>query len=865
MMADAGAKAVKTQLDKILDDYTSTFNKAMDDYINEFTQKYGTDRAGEITSAFQDAIDKAAKNPTGNMDKSVMQGSLDIYNKYLKGTSDFWAFKDSFEKAVKSKANLDPELAKLQSQASSFQKILETGKAGGNGGGNGTDKPEVDKDAFAKALEERKKQYELYYKWVSSMGEESANAQFAKLVAGGKSYREYLLKEINSGKNNKEQTFTLKSALADVDQIKKPFDAFKDEVKLTKESSADLTDYIKYLNEEIAKLNGKESENDKQKLGFLNEEKVKATNEELTKTIEAFDELMKKTQDFNSQRLDVETKYTADVQLLEKRRTSIGEEEYAARLALLKKNKAKELDDIADAAFEETDIAKRIADSKRELSNEELKTRIADIQKALAEEEFSAEKKKELERDLTDTVLQLLDQREAAMQRAMETVNNFASTFVSITGKDSGIADLTQNVSQMASSYAKIGDIQQQLKAGTISTAEANEMSTEAMASGYMAVLSIITKIYEIGEAEVTAQIAAEREAYLNAIKTYAVHLETARLLRDSARERMNFDEAHLNALKEEQSILQDQKKANEEAFASSLENMMSRYNKTGANGKNVDGVWRGRSRGGSSSGPKGIESALFNAAFDENGEMYSRAESEKRIAKLMATLKALDAQGKLDEEDKIKYDQLQALYDEGVDINNALNDAIKAQQQILTGTTSSSISDAIIDGFKNGKYAAADYADNFKELMRDSMLSLAADKALQPAMEQWYSSFAKASESGGGLSKREVSNLQKQYEKNINDYNTLVQQMSEASGIALAAGGEADKNSLSGAIKGVSQETASLVAGQMNAIRVNQAKGVVIMDKQLKSLANIETNTSYLLKIYDLIKNNNNLRAKGL
>ena len=54
------------------------------------------------------------------------------------------------------------------------------------------------------------------------------------------------------------------------------------------------------------------------------------------------------------------------------------------------------------------------------------------------------------------------------------------------------------------------------------------------------------------------------------------------------------------------------------------------------------------------------------------------------------------------------------------------------------------------------------------------------------------------------------------------------------------------EKDSLSGAIKGVSEETASKLGGQINAIRMNQAEATNLLRQQLIRLSMIAQNTSY-------------------
>lgn len=71
------------------------------------------------------------------------------------------------------------------------------------------------------------------------------------------------------------------------------------------------------------------------------------------------------------------------------------------------------------------------------------------------------------------------------------------------------------------------------------------------------------------------------------------------------------------------------------------------------------------------------------------------------------------------------------------------------------------------------------------------------------------------------------------------------------------------EANSLSGAIKGVSEETAGLIAGQMNAIRINQAHALALMDEQLTYQMEIAANTRYNRKL-DLLVDIKNILQSG-
>lgn len=59
---------------------------------------------------------------------------------------------------------------------------------------------------FDGEIEYKKQQYALYFRWVRNMGEDVANTQFATLLKGGKSYKEYVENEIKALRiNNKPE------------------------------------------------------------------------------------------------------------------------------------------------------------------------------------------------------------------------------------------------------------------------------------------------------------------------------------------------------------------------------------------------------------------------------------------------------------------------------------------------------------------------------------------------------------------------------------------------------------------------------------------------------------------------------------
>ena len=78
---------------------------------------------------------------------------------------------------------------------------------------------------------------------------------------------------------------------------------------------------------------------------------------------------------------------------------------------------------------------------------------------------------------------------------------------------------------------------------------------------------------------------------------------------------------------------------------------------------------------------------------------------------------------------------------------------------------------------------------------------------------------------------------------------------------------------SLTGSVKGVSEETASIIGGQLNAMRINQVESIVVIRHQLAVLNVIASNTAFnshlqkLDTIVTILQNSStdSLRSQGL
>lgn len=172
------------------------------------------------------------------------------------------------------------------------------------------------------------------------------------------------------------------------------------------------------------------------------------------------------------------------------------------------------------------------------------------------------------------------------------------------------------------------------------------------------------------------------------------------------------------------------------------------------------------------------------------------------------------------------------------------LNDAEKQKQELLTATTEANITDAIINGFRNGQSSMEDFAKTFEDLMKDAMLNVMKTSYLEPEIAKWVAQFESAM-SDQRLTDQETKDLRDLWNSIIkggNDY------MSAMNGVTQTLSQKTDSQ-LTGAVKGMTQESAELLAGQVMGIREYQVKSFMQATEMLDA---INTQSVHLGKIVD-------------
>ena len=187
-------------------------------------------------------------------------------------------------------------------------------------------------------------------------------------------------------------------------------------------------------------------------------------------------------------------------------------------------------------------------------------------------------------------------------------------------------------------------------------------------------------------------------------------------------------------------------------------------------------------------------------------------------------------------------------------------------------------LGDSLVEAFKTGEDAAKAMETTVNEVLQNIVVNQLKKKFLENQLQGALNQLEK--DMGywngdnfvfDGLSDEEIARFKASVgaaTANFNNAMKLYEDLFKELGL------DDTDESLTGAVKGVSEETANILAGQMNAIRINQLDMSAIMRQQLQELNQIAANTAYnkylqrIERIITILESNNSsnaLRSQGL
>ena len=269
------------------------------------------------------------------------------------------------------------------------------------------------------------------------------------------------------------------------------------------------------------------------------------------------------------------------------------------------------------------------------------------------------------------------------------------------------------------------------------------------------------------------------------------------------------------------------------------------------------------------------VDKALGESVYDNQKALINNMREQR--AHLRAMWEAEESKKKTDSG---KVNQYKEQYEElGRQIEDTIAEITESVTQTSAKDLATQLSDAIAeaysDGFNSDKVKSAIEKVTNQVLgnaVKNALKKQFLEQQLQNAVKQLQRDMGFDDEGGGsfdGLTPEE----QQRFKDRV---NSIAQGYAEALKLYEDLFKDLDDNgdpttSLSGAIKGASQESIDLLAGQTNAVRVNQVQEIEILRQQLIHLANIDGKLSVSNRHLEQIEKNTSgsasdpLRAQGI
>lgn len=814
----------------------------------EFTAK-----EREILDSIGGGADKVAEGSIEALEKTISK----LRAKYKEATTD------------KERAEL---LAKIKEQEALLKKMDLSG----------TSSKTTQKDPFTEQLEARKKKYTEYYNWVNSKDEvvrNAAKAEFAGLLKEGSSYLDYLqkqrdqlIKAIGSGtatKTQAEELQKLNNAIAN-ETKETVLAGFEKELKEQLSGARSILEMVNILEEKRKALTGDGSDLDKGKSDIIKkqQEDVEQKAKDRTKA------LLSEYADYLGKKITFEANYAENSRLLneqlakaktdDERRIAL---EALANLEKERKKYAKSSgNEDYDALVEEyktyqqkcADISAQY-DEKIALAtqqnNEEL---VAKLQEAKNKALSSAALQELTDSgaweqlfgnldDLTTAQIQaLIDKIEA--QKAQLGVELNPQDLDVVLSKLREAKDEIQTRNPFKALSTALKDYKKDASKANLSEVFKGVGATADLVKGsFDAVTGAIEKMGGSMDDE-TQAILGDVGGIVDGIGKMAQGYATmnpAQMIQGAVGMLTSvFDLFNSRDRKAERAI---------KKHAAAVEELERAY-------KVLEHA---------------VDKALGESVYDNQKALINNMREQR--AHLRAMWEAEESKKKTDSG---KVNQYKEQYEElGRQIEDTIAEITESVTQTSAKDLATQLSDAIAeaysDGFNSDKVKSAIEKVTNQVLgnaVKNALKKQFLEQQLQNAVKQLQRDMGFDDEGGGsfdGLTPEE----QQRFKDRV---NSIAQGYAEALKLYEDLFKDLDDNgdpttSLSGAIKGASQESIDLLAGQTNAVRVNQVQEIEILRQQLIHLANIDGKLSVSNRHLEQIEKNTSgsasdpLRAQGI
>ncbi|NBH91119.1 phage tail tape measure protein [Muribaculaceae bacterium Z1] len=808
----------------------------------------------------------------------------------------------------KRKALLDLQHKQNLAQIEREEKeLIEARKKAGKGGLSDTEKQGFEQrrtyenqsytqsqnKLFEGELDYKRKQYELYWRWVENMGKDVADKQFASLLQSGGSYKEYIEKQIAELQGKKQAgvltegegnfLISLNVQYDELTGARTALEAFKQAVSETIGRSQTLAEKLEAVADAKRKLENGES-------GIVNDDDRAAMSLELSKQEADLQKQVHETvlndyRTFEEQRKSITEEYA----LLRAEAERMGDEE---RIKLINKAETEALSALNTGFLLQTDSWKKLFSDLDTLSVGQIQKLVSDIDKQLAAGTLK------LSPVDYKAVIESLNQ---AKQRIQE-LNPFAAL-------DTFFNDYLKAKQKLAKAKAALAKGE-----GSKEDVESAEREVKSAANGITQSVEKVT--------DITTDCASSLQSMFDALGMDGVSdgigtaIELMGELGNAAASVGQFMAGDVvggitGMISSITSVIGIFAKMHDAKYEKKIQNLQKQidalersYSRLERAFNNTYWVFNDEERAGFERNIQLIEDQI--AALEQQRQTARRAWDFAQYAQLTAQIKDLNQQlskakegddmlglyeqqkASLREQQELMKQQIQAERDKKKTDNDKIqqwNDAIEQiEQQIedldrqmmetFAGTTTKEAldqyADAIVDAYCAGEDAAKALGDTTREVLKKAVVDALKRNFLAKAMDDAIQYLGEAM-SDGELTAREKS----KFEALVNAAGATFTNALEAVGdwIKDIDDEATSSDPLTGAVTSMSEETGGVIAGRLNAFIINQTDQTSVMRQQLLQQSAIVQNTAtanvILAEVRDTLKRietkDNSLLSQGI
>lgn len=717
---------------------------------------------------------------------------------------------------------------------------------------------------FEGELDYKKKQYQLYFRWVQNMGKEVADKQFEKLLTDGNSYKQYVENEIakleekrNGGTKLTEgegnYLISLTTQRDELNGEKTALEKFKQQVSDSIGQCQTLAEKIEAVAKAKAKLENGESgivsTDERAEASLVLSQQDADLQKELQKTV------LDDYRTFEEQRQSITTQYA----LLRTQAEKMGD---AERLAQINKAEQEALSALNMSFLQQSEswknlftdidtltvaqIQKLISDIQKQLnagnlklspvdykavidSLNQAKNRIQELNpfKALGTffNDYLAAKKKlrKAEADLASGkgTQKSVDEAKKDVKSAAQGITNSIQKVTSIStdcasslqsmfdalgmdGVADGLGTAIDLMGQLGNAAASVGKFMSGDILGGIT----------GMVSSVTSVVGIFAKLhdkkYEKRIQNLQKQIDNLQTSYSRLERAFN---NTYWVFNDEQRQGY---EKNIQAIKDQIAALEKQREVAKKAWD------FAQYAKLTTQIKQLN--------------------AQLNKA-KEGGDMLALWQSQKESLREQQELMRQQIQA---EKSKKKTDnnKIKEWENQIEEINQQIEDLDQQMMETFAGTDVKSaideFADAIVDAYCSGEDAAKALGETTKKVFKNAVVEALKRNFLAKGINDAVEYLGKAMEDGV-LSDEE----KKEFERQANAAGEKFKAGLEAVGDWIKDVDETASDPLTGAVTSMSEETGGVIAGRLNAFIINQGEQTSVMREQLLQQSEIARNTA--------------------